>query len=107
MLQASGVGVNQACLSEFNDLKMSKKLSFITFGLSKDLTEVVVLTKSESRDYSDFVAELPENECRWAVYDLEYEADGGGKRNKLVFFHWYAVVSNSSCIYALTILSHF
>lgn len=43
---------------------------------------------SESRDYEDFIADLPEAECRWAVYDFEFELPGEGKRNKLVFVQW-------------------
>lgn len=52
-------------------------------------------TESDEEDkYNDFVALLPktspgsQSEPRWAVYDLEYEKDGG-KRNKLVFIIWY------------------
>lgn len=74
---------------------MSKKLAYIIFGLNKDNTEIVVLGGSQSRDYSDFTTELPETECRWAVYDLEYETSDGGKRNKLVFFSWCAVILTS------------
>jgi cofilin len=32
---------------------------------------------------------LPENDCRYAVYDFEYDtASGEGKRSKIVFFIW-------------------
>lgn len=67
---------------------MSKKLVYVIFTLNNTNTEIIVKSKSDSRDYDDFLAELPENECRWAVYDLEYELVDGGKRNKLVFYHW-------------------
>jgi cofilin len=33
------------------------------------------------------VGALPEAECRWAVYDLAFEKDGG-KRTKLAFVMW-------------------
>ena len=56
----------------------------------------MVLKASEDSDYDSFLTELPEQECRWAIYDFEYELDGGaGKRNKLVFYSWcvaYAIV---------------
>ncbi|KAG8706853.1 cofilin [Ceratobasidium sp. 395] len=55
--------------------------------MSKDLKEIVVLKKSESTDYEDFIKDLPEDDCRWAVYDFAFEKDGG-KRNKLVFYIW-------------------
>ena len=46
-----------------------------------------MLKTSKSTEYEDFIADLPEAECRWAVYDFEYEKDGG-KRNKLFFVSW-------------------
>jgi len=42
--------------------------------------------------YDEFVEELIEAEnlqqCRYGVYDAEYELKDGQKRNKLVFFLW-------------------
>jgi len=39
-------------------------------------------------DYDEFLKELPENECRWAIYDFEFEKEGGGRRNKITFISW-------------------
>ena len=57
----------------------------IATGNAKDL-EIVVEKFSESQDYEEFVADLPETECRWAVYDVQYEKEG--KRNKIMFVSW-------------------
>ena len=36
------------------------------------------------------MGELPEKECRWAVYDFEFTLSSGeGIRNKLTFIAWY------------------
>lgn len=57
--------------------------------MSPDNSEVVVAKTSESDDYDEFIALLPENECRYAVYDFKYEKAGGeGIRNKICFIHW-------------------
>ena len=69
---------------------MGKKMKYVIFGLSKDNTEIVVMKTSDSHSYDDFIADLPEADCRWAVYDFEYEREDGGKRNKICFFSWYA-----------------
>jgi cofilin len=53
------------------------------------LTEIVVEKASNSQSYEDFLADLPEAECRWAVYDFEYEKEGAGKRKKIVFYSWF------------------
>ncbi len=43
---------------------------------------------STSSSYDDFLAELPPAECRYAIYDFEYEKGDEGKRNKICFFTW-------------------
>ncbi|GAA97219.1 hypothetical protein E5Q_03894 [Mixia osmundae IAM 14324] len=86
---SSGVAVSSECLEAFQTLKLGKKLKYIIYGLNKDNTEIVVVKTSDSADYDEFVGDLPPADCRWAVYDFEYEqAGGGGKRNKLVFYMW-------------------
>uniref|UniRef100_A0A8H8CG67 Cofilin n=1 Tax=Psilocybe cubensis TaxID=181762 RepID=A0A8H8CG67_PSICU len=85
---ASGVGVNDSCLSTFQDLKLKKKFKYIIFNLSKDLSEIIVEKTSEDSDYDVFLADLPETECRWAIYDFEFEKEGAGKRNKIIFISW-------------------
>jgi len=84
---ASGVGASPDCMGAYNELKLGKKLKYIIFKLSPDNTEIVVDKKSEDPDYENFLSSLPENECRYAVYDVEYDTEGG-KRNKLCFYNW-------------------
>ena len=87
-LQASGVAVNDDCLTAFQDLKLGKKAKYIIYTLSKDLTEIIVEKKADpTASYDDFLADLPEAECRWAVYDFDFERDGG-KRSKITFYSW-------------------
>ncbi|WVR05611.1 cofilin [Kwoniella sp. DSM 27419] len=86
---SSGVQPTQECLEKYQELKTGKKLSYITYGLTADKRNIEVLKTSEDKDFDNFVAELPEKECRWAVYDFEYTLPGGeGIRNKLVFVMW-------------------
>ncbi|KAK4688453.1 cofilin, partial [Tremellales sp. Uapishka_1] len=86
---SSGVQPTPECLEKFQELKTGKKLTYIVYGLSDDKKNIVVLKTSEDKDYESFVGQLPENECRWAVYDFEYTLPGGeGIRNKLCFMMW-------------------
>lgn len=40
-------------------------------------------------NYEDFTAELPDDDCRYAVYDFEYEkSPQEGVRNKICFIVW-------------------
>jgi len=84
---SSGVAVNHNCITTYQELKLKKQLKFIIYSLNDTKTEVIVLNTSQSSDYEEFLAALPETECRWAVYDFEYD-NGEGKRNRLLFYSW-------------------
>ncbi len=71
----------------FQDLKLRKRHKYIVFNLNKDLTEIVIEKSSSSTDYDKFISDLPEDQCRWAVYDFEFEKEGA-KRTKIVFVSW-------------------
>jgi len=78
-------------MNVFQDLKLRKKFKYIVYRLSDDLHNIIVDRKVEScGSYDEFIADLPENDCRYAVFDFEYEKVAGeGKRNKILFFVWY------------------
>ena len=81
--------MNPDCLTAFQELKLGKKLKYIIYTVSDDKTEIIVSKKSSSDSYDEFLADLPEQDCRWAVYDFEFEKeDGSGKRNRIVFVNW-------------------
>ncbi|KAJ1659673.1 cofilin [Dispira simplex] len=85
---SSGVGVNNSCLEAFHQLKAKRTLRYVIYKLSDDKTEIVVDKTAESSSYDDFVASLPPKDCRYAVYDFEYEKPGEGKRSKICFYIW-------------------
>ncbi|KXN67216.1 hypothetical protein CONCODRAFT_10757 [Conidiobolus coronatus NRRL 28638] len=85
---ASGVGINDQCLDIYQDLKLKHKYKYITFKLNDAFTEVVVDKAAETGTFDDFVGSLQATECRYAVFDFDYEKEGEGKRNKIVFISW-------------------
>lgn len=75
------VGLDKDCVATFEELKLGKKLKFIIYKLSDDKKNVVVEEKSELPSYDEFLSKLPQNDCRYAIYDFEYVLGGGeGKR---------------------------
>ena len=80
--------MNQEFLEQFQSLKLRRKVKFIVYTLSPDNTEIVVSKTSESTNFDDFIAELPPTECRYAVYDFEYQKGDEGTRNKICFVSW-------------------
>jgi cofilin len=76
-------------LTAFNDLKLGKKYKFVIFKLNDKKTDIIVEETSSDSDYDAFLERFPENDCKYAVYDFEYDAGNGeGKRSKIVFFTW-------------------
>ena len=72
------------------ELKLRKKYRFIIYKLNEDNTSIVIEKKVESCEkYEEFLEQLPENDCRYAVYDFEFEkSPGEGIRNKICFIVW-------------------
>ena len=72
------------------ELKLRKKYRYIIYKLNDDNTSIVIEKKVESCDeYEAFLGELPENDCRYVVYDFEFEkSPGEGFRNKICFIVW-------------------
>ena len=62
-------------------------------------TQIDVLKKStKEATFDDFVAELPEHECRYAVYDYEYTSDDGRPTGKVLFVVWAPGALCSCCV---------
>jgi cofilin len=83
----------------FNDLKLGNKHKWIIFKISDDWKEIVVEETSKDADYSAFREKLLNAKSknkrgeegiggRYAVYDVDYDAEDGGKRTKITFISW-------------------
>ncbi|KZT56333.1 actin depolymerizing protein [Calocera cornea HHB12733] len=86
--QSSGIGVSDECVAKFEELRLGKVLKYIILEVAPNLQEIIVGKTSQDADYDKFLEDLPENECKWAIYDFAFEVDGGGKRNKIVLISW-------------------
>ena len=81
-------------MTVFNDLKLKKAHRYVIFKVSEDSLKIVVDKTANDANYDSFVDALPEQECRYAVYDFEYQlSEAEGVRNKICFFVWAPEVS--------------
>ncbi|KAE8409229.1 hypothetical protein BDV37DRAFT_278196 [Aspergillus pseudonomiae] len=81
--------LSSECLEAYNALKLKKSFKYVIYGVDSTFKEIVVLKTSSASDYDEFMADLPDDECRWAVYDFAYKRSDGSERNKLVFISWH------------------
>jgi cofilin len=90
--QSTGVVVNDEVVEAFNDFKLKKgtnKLRYFVYVMSKDKKSIEIEKRgSIEKSYDDFCADLPENDCRYGLIDLEFETDDGRPTSKLVFISW-------------------
>ena len=87
--QASGVAVTDDVVEAYQALKLGHTFRYVIFKLNDELTEVVVEKKAgPDASYNDFCAELPANDCRYAIFDFAYDHKGEGTRNKILFVVW-------------------
>jgi cofilin len=69
-------------------MKLKKNIRYAIYKLNDNNTEIIVDKSVPEGDYDSFVATLPPNDCRYAVYDFLYDTPEG-QRNKLLFYVWF------------------
>ncbi|EPZ31425.1 Actin-binding, cofilin/tropomyosin type domain-containing protein [Rozella allomycis CSF55] len=88
-LKSSGVTVHDDCVTIFQELKLKKKYLYVIYKLTDDFKSIEVEKAVEKADYNSFVNDLPSDDCRYAVYDFEFEKSASeGMRNKICFYVW-------------------
>ncbi|KAI5800203.1 hypothetical protein DFH27DRAFT_72899 [Peziza echinospora] len=86
-MSRSGVGLAPNVVPIFDELK-ARKHKYIIYKLNGNNTTIEVEKTSSDSNYEQFIADLPENDCRFAVYDIEYELGDEGKRSKICLITW-------------------
>jgi cofilin len=89
-MAASGVSVQDAVVTEFNNIKIGHKYTYIQMRITADLKEIEVekTVESGAETYEQFVQQLPADECRYAVYDFHFDTGKAGQREQLIFVVW-------------------
>jgi cofilin len=88
MSSLSGVTVTDDVVAEFQKIKIGKKYSYIQMKISDDKKVIEMEKAVDSATYEDFVHQLPDKICRYAVFDFKYELGDSGTREELVFIVW-------------------
>merc|ERR1711991_807609 len=85
---SSGIDCNDAAVEAFQDLKLKHASSYLIYAITDDWTEIQLIKAGEKgASYDAFLEELPENECRYAIYDYNFNADGRDQ-SKILFVVW-------------------
>lgn len=96
------VDVPERSKSAFMELKRRKVHRYVIFKIDDRMEEIVVeKTGSPGESYDDFTASLPADDCRYAVYDLDFVSDDNCRKSKIFFISWSVIPSPTSACSSL------
>jgi len=82
----SGVACDDACVAEFNDMKIKHTKRYLIFKIENKKQIIIEDSGPKDKTYEDFVTAITSTgEPRYAVVDVEYETDDGRPQEKLAF----------------------
>ncbi|XP_049595868.1 cofilin-2 [Syngnathus scovelli] len=89
----SGVNVAKEVAVLYDDIKFKKTLKVAFFRISDDKKSIIVDTENQVKwnqedPYGTFVKMLPEDDCRYIVFDVSYVTNDSGDKTQLVFISW-------------------
>ncbi|KAK8926578.1 Actin-depolymerizing factor 7 [Platanthera zijinensis] len=83
------MAVNDECKLKFLELKAKRTYRFIIYKIDEKSKQVTVENVGEpSLNYEDFTANLPANECRYAVFDFDFFTEENVPKSKIFFIAW-------------------
>jgi len=93
---SSGVAVSDECKTYFEDIKKAKKYRYVVFYIKEEKSIVVESVGDRDSSYDDYLNDLQkggDGECRYGLYDYEYEHQCQGttessKKQKLFLMAW-------------------
>ena len=82
----TGINIPDEVRAEFQALRLKRKYRYIIMK-ANDAKDGVEVEKTGAREetFDEFKENMPKNNSRWAVFDLEWNADDGRKLSKLLF----------------------
>ncbi|CAL9753910.1 unnamed protein product [Musa acuminata subsp. burmannicoides] len=91
---SSGMGVAEDCKETFLELQRKKTYRYVVFSIDEKQNQVVVeKTGAATESYDDFLASLPENDCRYAIYDFDFVTEENCQKSKIFFVAWSPSIS--------------
>lgn len=83
------MGVADQSKTTYMELQRKKVHRYVIFKIDEKKKEVVVeKTGIPAENYEDFTESLPENDCRYAVYDFDYVTSENCQKSKIFFIAW-------------------
>ena len=81
--------MDDRCKLKFLELKAKRNYRFIVFKIEEKIQQVTIEKLGQPEEsYDDFTSSLPDNECRYAVYDFDFTTNENCQKSKIFFIAW-------------------
>lgn len=87
----AGIHIKEEHIDLFNKLKINKEFKALSFGLGPERNTVELFqTFPPETDHKEIIESLPNNDCRYLIYDFKYQTNEHPPREtvKLLLIHW-------------------
>jgi cofilin len=92
----SGIRPSETDIEDFNNLKMKGLYKVLVLSINTEGNSLQVEFKGDKTfNYDDLKNYLPKDDCRFVVYDFDYETDEKPPRktSKLVLVYWAPITA--------------
>lgn len=82
--------VTDECKNSFMEMKWKKVHRYIVFKIDEK-SRLVTVDKvgGPGESYGDLAASLPNDDCRYAVFDFDFVTVDNCRKSKIFFIAWY------------------
>ncbi|KAL1833265.1 hypothetical protein DCAR_0103342 [Daucus carota subsp. sativus] len=94
MMATKGMCVTEECKKSFMEMKWKKVHRYIVYKIDEK-SKLVTVDKvgSSGESYDDLAASLPEDDCRYAVFDFDFVTVDNCRKSKIFFIAWAPTAS--------------
>ncbi|KAL9231840.1 hypothetical protein vseg_007010 [Gypsophila vaccaria] len=89
-----GMNVTDECKNSFMEMKWKKVHRYIVFKIEEKSGRFAVdKVGGAGESYGDLAAALPDDDCRYAVFDFDYVTTDNCRKSKIFFIAWAPTAS--------------
>merc|ERR1739838_708093 len=86
---ASGVQVKDDLILKYDETKIKNTNKYLIFKITDDKKFITIDCEgAPDATFDDFCAALPDDDCRYAVFDTPITTKSGAEANKMMFVSW-------------------
>ena len=84
--------MNDDCMLKVGELQSKRLHRFIVYKMDDKFKEIIVdKVGDRETSYEDFTNSLPENDCRYAIYDFDFVTAEDVQKSRIFYILWYCL----------------